>query len=387
MKIAIVCIVKNEVDYMLEWIAYHRSVLDVTDFIVADNVSNDGTTQLLEALDQAGLIKRIHFPRVDIEKGIQADAYNHILKKYGGKYDYLAFIDADEFIVNKTGLDFKGLLKKIAGQRSCGAIALNWKIFGSSGNYYQTNSLVTERFTWASRSDHKLNRHIKSILKPSCVKSMYIHHAKLVAGKYYFDEGGKTTFINNIKEKDELAIGSVSAFTQEIKNDDFYVAHYVVKSKDEHMRKKAKRGSAAGPAARQKGMGYFKGHDLNQLICNDLSYHAESVKSEISIVEDILKENSLFYCPLRTHIDRFDSMLVGWVALQGNEDITIKLLINGIEEVEYKLTVFRPDVILAGVSVVDKCGFSIDLSSFDKKELRVWIKGSNAILWDGSKGY
>jgi len=387
MKVAIVCIVKNEVDYMMEWLAYHRAVLGINNFIVADNVSDDGTTQLLEALDQGGVIKRVHFPRVNNEKGIQADAYNHILKTYGSQYDYMAFIDADEFIVNKTGLDFKKVLKKVAGNSDAGAIALNWKIFGSSGLYYQTNQLVIDRFIWASRSDHKFNHHIKSILKPSRIREMFIHHAHLKKGKYYYDKNGKTIFIESIVEKEELDLGFVSPFSKVVENDKLYVAHYVIKSKDEHMLKKAKRGSAAGKVSRQKGMGYFKGHDLNQFECHDLSCHSDTVKTEIIQLEDMLKAKSFFYSSLRTHVDRFDSMLVGWVGLQDKKNIVVKLLVDNITEITHSLNIARPDALKAGVSVVERCGFEIDISKYDKKQLKIWVEGSNAILWDGSKGY
>ena len=387
MKIAIICIVKNEFDYILEWLAYHRSVLGITNFIVADNVSDDGTTELLEALDQCGFINREHFPRINNDKGIQADAYNHILKKYGGKYDYMAFIDADEFIVNKTGVDFKKVLKNISGSHDAGAVALNWKIFGSSGLYYQTDQLVTERFTWASRPDHKFNHHIKSILKPSRVREMFIHHAHLKKDKYYYDQKGKTCFIETITEKEELDLGCVSPFSRTIRNSELYVAHYVVKSKDEHMIKKAKRGSAAGKVSRQKGMGYFKGHDLNQFECFDLSCHSDEVKEEINAIQNRLKTHSLFYSPLRTHVDRIDGVLSGWVGVQNNQEIVIKILIDGVEEVEHDLTVLRPDVLNAGVSVLEKCGFKLDISKYDKQRLKIWIKGANAVLWDGSKGY
>src|SRR6188474_819157 len=100
MRTAIVAIFKNECEYVLEWIAYHRAVIGINDFIIADNISDDGTTQLLEALDQAGLIKRIVFPRESESAGPQIPAYNHILEQFKDQYDYFLFIDADEFLVN-----------------------------------------------------------------------------------------------------------------------------------------------------------------------------------------------------------------------------------------------------------------------------------------------
>jgi hypothetical protein len=387
MNIAIVCIVKNECDYILEWLAYYRAVLGINNFIIADNVSDDGTSQLLEALDQSKIIKRIHFPRIEMERGIQADAYNYILKEYGSQYDYMAFVDADEFIVNNTGVNFNRLLKNIAGKGDAGAIALNWRNFGSSGNYYQTQQLVIERFVWASRPEHKYNHHIKSIIKPSAIREMFIHHAHLKKGKYYYDLDGKTLFVDSITDQQELGEGHVSPFSKAIKNHDLYVAHYVVKSKDEHMTKKAKRGSAAGKASRQKGVGYFKGHDLNQLECHDLYKHVDAVAAEVHDINTVLKNKSLFYSRLITHIDKFDDILVGWVGVKKNEDIVIKVLVDGINEYEHKLSISRPDVVEAGISSIDNCGFSLNLSSYNKSVLKVWIKGSNVVLWDGSKGY
>jgi len=46
MKIAIVAIFKNEFSYILEWISYHLEIGE-DHFYIADNVSDDGTSQLL----------------------------------------------------------------------------------------------------------------------------------------------------------------------------------------------------------------------------------------------------------------------------------------------------------------------------------------------------
>ncbi len=58
-KIAICTIMKQEEPYILEWVAYHRKL--GFDLVIADNGGNDRTTDLLSALDRAGLIKRLDF--------------------------------------------------------------------------------------------------------------------------------------------------------------------------------------------------------------------------------------------------------------------------------------------------------------------------------------
>ncbi|CAM5221105.1 glycosyltransferase family 2 protein [Alishewanella longhuensis] len=96
-KIAVAAIFKNERPYVLEWVAYHR-LMGADQIIIADNFSDDGTSQLLEALHLAGIIIRIPYPRVG-EEGPQAGAYNTVLRDFGSRFDLIAFIDADEFIV------------------------------------------------------------------------------------------------------------------------------------------------------------------------------------------------------------------------------------------------------------------------------------------------
>ena len=52
-RVAIAAIFRNEHPYVLEWIAHHRA-LGVAQFYIADNVSDDGTSELLQALDALG---------------------------------------------------------------------------------------------------------------------------------------------------------------------------------------------------------------------------------------------------------------------------------------------------------------------------------------------
>ncbi|QVV62182.1 glycosyltransferase family 2 protein, partial [Leclercia sp. Colony189] len=46
LKLFVAAIIKNEMDALLEWIAYHR-VVGVSGFIIADNGSNDGSRAFL----------------------------------------------------------------------------------------------------------------------------------------------------------------------------------------------------------------------------------------------------------------------------------------------------------------------------------------------------
>ena len=59
--LAIGAIFRNEGPYILEWIAHHR-LLGIEAIYICDNLSDDGSTELLAALDWAGVITHIPFP-------------------------------------------------------------------------------------------------------------------------------------------------------------------------------------------------------------------------------------------------------------------------------------------------------------------------------------
>ncbi|WP_227632080.1 glycosyltransferase family 2 protein [Klebsiella michiganensis] len=97
MKLFVAAIIKNEMDALLEWIAYHR-VVGVSGFIIADNGSNDGSRAFLDGLERLGIVTVLDFPDVVGQKP-QLPAYERILRSCSEDIDLLAFIDADEFLV------------------------------------------------------------------------------------------------------------------------------------------------------------------------------------------------------------------------------------------------------------------------------------------------
>ena len=90
MKLFIAAIVKNELNALLEWIAYHR-VLGVNGFIIADNGSNDGTRELLGSLAKLGIVTIIDYPTVGAQEP-QLPAYEKILRTCPRDVDLLAFL-------------------------------------------------------------------------------------------------------------------------------------------------------------------------------------------------------------------------------------------------------------------------------------------------------
>ena len=57
-RVALIAPIKQEAPYLLEWIAYHRA-LGVETFVLGDNGGSDQTSELIQALDAAGLVLRL----------------------------------------------------------------------------------------------------------------------------------------------------------------------------------------------------------------------------------------------------------------------------------------------------------------------------------------
>lgn len=383
MRIAIAAIFKDECEYILEWLAYHRCVIGIRDFIIADNVSNDGTSQLLQALDHSGLIKREFFPRAAENTGVQIPAYNYILEKYRSSYDYILFIDADEFLVNKTEESLEQFILRCEANRNFGAIALNWRIFGSSGNTFRQDGLVIERFYRASEPGEPVNSHTKVLLRTQAAKQMVIHHADLHDGFRFYNEAKQPATFITFPSTGQVCQGNQAApYTQTVNNSLLYVAHFAVKSRAEHFIKKAGRGSVGGKSSREKGLQYFLGHDLNPLECKDLYHHLNTVEREIGYLKKYLHKNTPLYSFTRFTLDKIQERFSGWVTSDFSSPLCLTFRLDDNKEIDLPVNGKRPDVVKRGLASFEACGFSFawaEIGSF-KRNLKVWVKGGNLML-------
>ena len=367
MKLAITAIFKNEYQYVLEWLAYHLE-LGVDTFYIADNVSNDGTSQLLEALDELGIINRVYFPRIG-EAGPQVPAYNFILDKFKKEVDLMAFIDADEFFITDKNKPIKETLKNFFYDQSQSALALNWRVMGSSGHIFQPKGLVVENYKHGSNDDYKNNYHIKTIVKPNKIKKMNIHDCILLDGSYVNINGENDIFPDGIDNHPK---------TKSVVLRGLYINHYVIKSRFSHFIDKANKGSAAGSKLRKKGVEYFKEHDKNDLILNDFSQDfLLRVKSRVARLEGEITENSNFMSLGIGSCDILGNVITGWVSVDLGKKAKVKIYINE-EEFIIPCDRNRKDVFDNGLSSELRCGFYFEYnrSLVESDEIKAFIYSS-----------
>lgn len=212
-KVVLVCIAKGEILYIQEFINYHLK-LGFYKIIIYDNSKNNELR-----LFNRNNIYVIPFPG----GGKQIVAYNNFIKYQKNKYDYVAFLDVDEFLVLKQHKNINDFcLDKIPN----GALGINWYIFGNNGNTKYDPRPVLERFT---RRSHIMDPHIKTIAKCSDLLEFHIHHPTLLV---------PNTAFRNIK-------GTVISGPLNMDRDDSVaqINHYITKSNAELV-KKINRGRA-----------------------------------------------------------------------------------------------------------------------------------------------
>lgn len=170
MKIAACLFVRNEEHNILEWLAYHLAIGFDTLFIY-DNLSTDNTSNILHIAANNDDI-RIKDWR-ETGRYAQVLAYNNCLLTSGREFDWICFIDSDEFFVPERHDNAKAVLETIG---DCRAVAVNMAFFGSSGHDAAPDGLVIENFTRRAPASFDPNCLTKSFVRPGASLCLTPHY-------------------------------------------------------------------------------------------------------------------------------------------------------------------------------------------------------------------
>ena len=241
--------VRDEKDYVCEWLAYHRSI-GFESVIVIDNESTDGTQHILQKLAGAGLIDLMAWPtRTDGFN--QMMAYKAASSRVGT--EWLMFLDTDEFLVLHEDHEIGRFLGRFGPDVSL--VGLNWRIFGTSGQDTYYPDPVFLRFFLASPIAFEANRHLKYIVRTSRLVAPYVHSAAVSGGRVVNDRG------------EDLAITG-HTWSEAVSHSRAQVNHYLLRSRAEFGTKAARprvslthQADPVLPQAEQAG--YFRFHNRN----------------------------------------------------------------------------------------------------------------------------
>ena len=144
-KVAIVAIVRDEKPFLDEWLVYHR-LLGIDHFFVYDDEPD---------LSMAGFLKP-HSQYVTVVpwferhghllgRNRQTKAYIHALSNGLGSFEWVAYIDVDEFLLLMRHDNIHEFLSGF--DRSVSSVSLAWMMFGHNGFYEDPAGLVTSSLT------------------------------------------------------------------------------------------------------------------------------------------------------------------------------------------------------------------------------------------------
>lgn len=240
MKIALICIAKNEDYYIDEWIKYHKK-LGFDDIYVYMNDWICKSENCIKILFNG--------------EAKQLSAYHHFINNFNNKYDFAAFMDVDEFISLKNYKNIKDLLKEY---ENFYALGINWRIFGSNNLKFNNDYSLINRFTKCSKEP---NQHIKTIIN---LKKCREENIKL----QFCDPH---SLINSL-QKDFTICTDKQHFIHgpftEYKDNTIQINHYYCKTYEEFVNIKLTRGKADFLKSSNDynyKLNDFKNHDINEI--------------------------------------------------------------------------------------------------------------------------
>lgn len=242
-ELTICAAVRDEAPDLEEWVAYH-SMIGVERFRIYENGSVDGTAELLASLARRYPIEIVPWPNqpanlTAFQDGIVAEL---------GRCNWLACIDADEFLVPAEGDDLRVLLRRVPEEVA--ALVLNWRIFGSSGLEKRPSGTTLESYRRRASDDFWPNRHIKSIVRPRQAILTFTTHEFLTLGPQ----------VNARLEQVTPLAGQLGTPCF----DGAWINHYVLRSRADFLRKRAK-GRPEISGRRDFADSFFEVHDRNEV--------------------------------------------------------------------------------------------------------------------------
>lgn len=161
-KIALVCIAKNEDDYLHEWIDYHKKLGFDDIFIIQNDWRWNSDSPHAHKLILDGV-------------GMQQPAYNAFANTYRNEYDWAAFYDVDEFLVLNKHKNVHEFVNDYSTKAN--AIGVNVMLFGNNGLTKKTEDLSQiRRFT---KRQSTVNKHVKCLVSLKVDFHMFTHNPNI----------------------------------------------------------------------------------------------------------------------------------------------------------------------------------------------------------------
>lgn len=285
-KLSLCLIARNEGEYLIEFIEFHRKQ-GVEHFFVYDNNSTDNTKDICDFYVSQKICTYLPFETWDYRYNPQILAYAHYLATFRTYSEWTIFIDADEFLFSPI---YERLTDLVDRHKDKDAILVPWRMFGTDGHISKPKSLVTRSYYQVAYPDTDYSK-FKSIVRATKVTAVpsrcphLFQFEDLVGGSL---PNGKLLNFNNNKYVVQLS---------DVSPTELYLNHYFTKSKQEfELKLKNRRAVAADPNSltelknrydRGRSM-YFKIH-RHTFHCDKINGAFDGIEQKVNDVKKVLK--------------------------------------------------------------------------------------------------
>ena len=163
--------------------------LGIKKFIIYDNNEINGET-FEESLKEYIINEKVEIIDIRGIESAQFPSYMDCYYKYGNQFDFLLFIDFDDFIKIENDIDINTYLydKKF---EKCDTIVLNWVMYGDNNLVKYDNRTMIERFTKPIINWSKGKSIVRSNINNLIISSSHIIG---INTKYFCDSNGNRVF-------------------------------------------------------------------------------------------------------------------------------------------------------------------------------------------------
>jgi hypothetical protein len=187
-------------------------------------------------------------------------AYEAALAAYRLEFDWIAFIDSDEFVIPGDHITINAYLARFDG---FSGLAMPWAIYGANGHEDIPQAMVLDAFTRRADGDFFPTRHVKSIIRPGFAARCLNPHCFDLRGHRlgsYCDTQARAMAWQEAPEWGGIVPGVARA------PPDYAfgrINHYFTRSRA-HWQRKLKRGYPSDHAIRK--MEEFAEYDRNEIV-------------------------------------------------------------------------------------------------------------------------
>lgn len=177
-SLAVCSMVRNESNGIDEWIN-HYLARNISHFFIIDDDSDDDCYEILKRHEINGYLTVIK-PQIPRTPNRQNAAYNQFIKPLIGDFDWVAILDADEFLWDSEGFSLPNYLSEIPEQISMVNVPMS--DFGDNGFITQPNNIVDSFTKRAKDIENPSPKYLKSICRVSCLQSIDFHFPVVSGG-------------------------------------------------------------------------------------------------------------------------------------------------------------------------------------------------------------